>query len=74
MGELIWVPRMCPSCGGRLRKLRTRRTLHVSGKGAFEDVGLYFTDGEGKVVDLFSFYKCEQCGKLEAFSLEAERK
>ena len=69
MGNL-WVPRVCAQCGARFRKLKTNRTLFVAGRGAIPDYGMYFTDCDGKVTDVFGFYKCEQCGALAIFEME----
>lgn len=65
----LWVPRGCTYCGGKLRKLRTNRTLHLEGRGAVPDAGMYFSDNDGKVTDVFGFYKCEVCGKMEIWEI-----
>ena len=67
---MIYVPRICTMCGGKLRKLKTNRVLNIAGKGSISDVGLYFTDSLGEVVDVFGFYVCEQCGYMAIFKLE----
>jgi hypothetical protein len=66
----IYVPRTCSNCGNRLRKLKTNRTLHISGRGPIEDYGMYFTNTQQEVTNVFGFYKCTTCGKVDIYELE----
>ena len=65
----MWFPRICSTCGDKLKKMKTSRSLHVAGQGPIVDYGMYLTNSQGHVTEVVGLYKCVTCGEIRWFDM-----